>query len=115
MKSIFTCPIFFLLLQFAVGQYVDAYKHPVQTERSRDFNAIHYKLTIDVDLNKKMIEGENQITLAPLNDNFDRVVIDVGYLIVSSVLNFDGRELKFEQKHNQVFISLIKSYNHSDN
>lgn len=114
MKTIFTFSILFFLIQSAIGQKVDVYKRPVQAERSRDFDAIHYKLTLDVDLNKKTLEGENQITLSPLNDNFNRVVIDAAYLIVSSVINIDGKELKFEQKDNQVFINLINSYNHTD-
>jgi aminopeptidase N len=114
MKTTFTFAILFLLLQFTIAQKVDIYKRPVQAERSRDFDAIHYKVTLIVDLDKKMIAGENQITLAPLNDNFDRVVLDAEHLVVSSVNNIDGKELKFEQKDNQVFISLTKSYNHTD-
>lgn len=114
MKSIFAFSILFFLLKIAIGQKVDVYKRPVQAERSRDFDAIHYKITLSVDLNQKSLEGENQLTLSPLNDNFDRVVIDAAYLIVSSVINIDGKELKFEQKDNHVFINLNKSYNHTD-
>ena len=114
MKSIFAFSILFFLLKIAIGQKVDVYKRPVQAERSRDFDAIHYKITLSVDLNQKSLEGENQLTLSPLNDNFDRVVIDAAYLIVSSVINIDGKELIFEQKDNHVFINLNKSYNHTD-
>jgi aminopeptidase N len=114
MKPVFTFSILFLLLQFAFGQKIDIYKRPIQAERSRDFDAIHYKIMLDVDLEKKMLTGENRITLSPLNDNFNKVVIDGEYLIVSSVISIEGKELKFEQKDNQVFISLPKSYNHTD-
>ena len=114
MKKIFTFSPLFFLLQIAIGQKVDIYKRPVQAERSRNFDAIHYKVTLDVDLNKKMLEGENQVTLTPLNDNFDRVIIDAEYLVVNSVINADGKALKFEQKDNQIFISLTQSYQHSD-
>lgn len=114
MKIIFASSILFFILQFAIGQKVDVYKRPVQHERSRDFDAIHYKVTLDIDLNKGIVEGENQITLSPLNDNFDKVVIDAEFLVVSNVINIDGKKLKFEQKNNQVFISLNKLYNHKD-
>ena len=114
MQKFFTFFILFFLLKIAIAQKIDIYKRPVQAERSRNFDAIHYKVTLDVDLNKKILEGENEITLTPLNDNFDRVIIDAEFLVVSSVINVDGKALKFEQKDNQIFISLTQSYQHLD-
>ena len=114
MKIIFTFSLLFFLLQFAIGQTVDIYKRPVQAERSRNFDAIHYKVTLDVDLNKKILVGENQVTLIPLNDNFAKVIFDAEYLVVNSVINADGKALQFEQKDNQIIISLTQSYQHSD-
>ena len=55
MKTIFTFSVLFLLMQFTAGQKIDVYKRPVQAERSRDFDAIHYKVTLDVDLEKKIL------------------------------------------------------------
>lgn len=114
MQKFFIFFILFFLLKIAIAQKIDIYKWPVQAERSRNFDAIHYKVTLDVDINKKMLEGENEITLTPLNDNFDRVIIDAEFLVVSSVINVDGKVLKFEQKDNQIFISLTQSYQHLD-
>lgn len=114
MKAIFAFSILFFLLKIAIGQKVDIYERPVQAERSRDFDAIHYKVSLDVDMETKTLEGENLITLSPLNDNFNRVVIDAEYLIVYSVTTLEGRDLKFDQKDNQVFISLATSYSHTD-
>ncbi|MBA4321665.1 MAG: aminopeptidase, partial [Odoribacter sp.] len=103
-----------LSVQFTIAQKVDIYKRPVQVERSRDFDAIHYKITLNVDLDKKTLTGENQITLAPLNDNLNKCFLDAKYLVISKVINYDGKELPFEQNENQVLIKLLKSYNHSD-
>jgi len=114
MKTILTFSVLFLLMQFAAGQKIDVYKRPVQAERSRDFDAIHYKVTLDVDPEKKILGGENRITLSPLNDNFDKVVLDATYLKVNSVNSIDGKVLRFEQKDDQVSIRLEKSYNHTD-
>jgi len=114
MKPILTFTILLLLLQFTIAQKVDIYKRPVQSERSRDFDAIHYKITLYADLDKKILTGENQITLSPLNDNFDKCVLDAEYLVVENIIGDNGKILPFEQKDNHVFISLGKQYNHGE-
>ena len=114
MKPILTFTILLLFLQFTIAQKVDIYKRPVQSERSRDFDAIHYKIILNADLDKKILTGENQITLSPLNDNFDKCVLDAEYLVVENVINGDGKILPFEQKDNQVLIVLGRQYNHSE-
>jgi aminopeptidase N len=90
------------------------YSRPIQAERSRDFDAIHYKVTLKVDLDNKILSGENQITLSPLRDNFDKCFLDAEYLVVENVINNSGSNLPFEQKDNQVFINLTRQYNHAD-
>jgi len=114
MKTISIFIFLFIFLQFTIAQKVDVYKRPVQAERSRDFDAIHYKVTLNVDLEKKMLSGENQITLAPLNDNFEKCVLDASYLVVDNVISSDGKNLPFEQKDDQVFISFPKQYKHGE-
>jgi aminopeptidase N len=99
--------------QIAYGQKVDVYSRPVQVERSREFDALHYRISLNVDMEKKSLAGENRITLVPLNDGLDHCVLDAEYLVVGSVL-CNGRLLRFEQKDNQVFINFDKTYNHSD-
>jgi aminopeptidase N len=114
MKAIPIIIFLFITLQFAITQKVDVYSRPVQSERSRDFDAIHYKISLNIDLDKKMLTGENLITLLPLNDNFEKCVLDAEYLVVENVINSDGKNLPFEQKDNQVFIRFTKQYNHGD-
>jgi len=114
MKTILTVSTLLMFLQFTVAQKVDVYKRPVQPERSRDFDAIHYKVTLNVDMDNKMLSGENQVTLLPLNNDFDKIRLDAEYLEVSDVTNIEGKVLPFEQNEKQVVISLPKSYNHND-
>jgi aminopeptidase N len=114
MKAISIILFLFIALQSTIAQKVDVYSRPVQSERSRDFDAIHYKVTLNVDLDKKMLSGENQITLSPLRDNLDNCVLDAEYLEVENVMNSDGKNLPFEQKGNQVLISFTRKFNHAD-
>jgi aminopeptidase N len=114
MKAITIIIFLFITLQTGISQKVDVYNRPVQTERSRDFDAIHYKITLNVDLEKKILAGKNQITLSPLNDGLEKCVLDASYLIVENVINGDGKILPFEQKNDQVLIALGRKYNHAD-
>ena len=113
-KTYFNIFLLLFLMQSVLAQKVEVYQRPVQIERSRDFDAIHYKVTLNLDIEKKMLTGENLVTISPLNDNFDKCVLDAEYLVVSKVINENGKSLPFEQKENQVFIKLLKSYSHND-
>jgi aminopeptidase N len=114
MKSIVISYFLIFVLKDGIAQKIDIYSRPVQVERSRDFDAIHYKIMLDVNMVNKTITGENQITLSPLNDNFDRLSIDAMYLIVDYVTDRDGKALPFEQKDGQVLVNLTKTYRHTD-
>ena len=103
-----------LITPFAQAQKVDVYERPVQHERSREFDAIHYKIILDVDLDKKFLTGENQLTIVPLNNGLDHCVLDAEFLVVKNVEMLNGKVLSFEQKDNQVFIQFGRSFNHTD-
>lgn len=114
MKQTVSFYLLFFAMQFASAQKIDIYSRPIQAERSRDFDAIHYKIMLDVDMANKTLTGVNQITLTPLNDNFDRLSIDAMYLRVVNVSDRDGTALNFKQKNNQLSVIFSKSYRHSD-
>jgi aminopeptidase N len=103
-----------LIAQCAYGQKVDVYSRPVQAERSREFDAIRYRISLTVDMNKKSLTGENQITMTPLNNGLKKCVLDAEYLDVKGVVDHQGKTMLFEQKDNQVFIDLNKTYNLTD-
>jgi len=114
MKIIYSTLILILLFHVSTGQKTDVYHRPVQQERSRDFDAIHYRITLNVDMEKKVLSGENMITLCPLNDNFDKFSLDAEYLVVNKISTKEGENLNFGQNDKEVLIKLPKSYSHSD-
>jgi len=114
MKAYKLILVFFLFAPLAFAQKVDVYSRPVQVERSREFDALRYRVTLKVDMDRKSLEGENQITMVPLNDGLQKCVLDAEFLVVSGVKLADGKVLAFEQKDNQVFINLGHSYSHLD-
>ncbi len=103
-----------MMSQLGFSQKVDVYSRPVQAERSREFDAVRYKISLNVDLGKKSLKGENLITMTPLNDGLKSCTLDAEYLVVDAVVNEGGKNLAFKQTDNQLFIELGKSYKHTD-
>jgi len=103
-----------LVAQMAYGQKVDVYQRPVQAERSRDFDALHYDISLNVDMVQKRLTGVNKITMMPLNNGLSSCILDAEFLIVSGVIGQDGKALNFKQDHKQVLINFDRTYNHAD-
>jgi len=79
------------------GRNIDVYSRTLQTERSREFDAIHYRIKLRFDEDKGMFWGETTITFRPLSDNFDKCSFDAEKFTVSSVKNQSGQPLEFHQ------------------
>jgi aminopeptidase N len=95
-----------LALPTLSAQQVDVWSRPVQVERSRTCDFIHYRVSLTFDLDAKTYHGENRITLTPFADGFDRVKLDVEDLTIDSTVDEKGRELSFEQSDSSVVIVL---------
>ena len=102
------------LSPFSFSQDVDVYSRPLQRERSRDFDAIHYRIKIRFDEEKKSFWGENTITLTPLKDEFQTCVLDAEGYTVTSVLNQDFQPLKFQQAEDRLIVHLSKAHDYGD-
>jgi len=105
--------ILLILLSFSCflnAQKIDVYQRPLQTERSRDFDAKHYRIVLTFDLEKKYFKGENQITLTPLRDDFRECRLDAEELVVTSVLDSNNNPLKFKQEEKHIIINLSRTY-----
>ncbi len=76
-------------------QQVDVWSRPIQVERSRDFDFIHYRVSLTFDLDRKIFWGENRISLTPLSDGIDRCVLDAEDLVIESVSDEYGEELSY--------------------
>jgi aminopeptidase N len=96
------------------AQPIDVYNRPVQHERSRDFDALHYRIVLDVDMENKSLTGENTITLTPLNNGLETIVLDALSLVVTDVVDRNKSPLSFSQTEDKVSINLPGTYMHTD-
>ena len=46
------------------GQTVDYAKKPLQSERSRSYDALHYLIKLELDLDRKSFDGATTVTLS---------------------------------------------------
>lgn len=106
--------VFIAFSSFLTGQQIDVYKRPLQYERSRDYDAKHYRIELMFDLDEKTFWGENKITLSPLNDNFKECVLDAEEFIVTSVTNSENLPLKFKQTDKHLIVYLSKAYGYGE-
>ena len=64
MKKIVFPLLLLLIYTGLMAQKTDVYQRPVQTEPDRDFDALHYSLKLDIDLNeKKLTEFAKKVNL----------------------------------------------------
>lgn len=106
---------FSLVLSHTIhAQKIDVYSRPLQTERSRDYDAIHYRITLRFDEEKKTFWGENTITISPFNDGFTKCFLDAETFTVTSVKDENGKSLEFEHPDHKLIIHLSRAYNYED-
>ncbi|MDH4045374.1 MAG: M1 family metallopeptidase, partial [Gemmatimonadota bacterium] len=96
------------------AQQVDVWSRPVQVERSRSLDFIHYRVSLTVDLDAKVFQGENQITLTPLADAVDHCVLDVEELVITGAADAAGQELVYVQGDTSVAITLREPLAYGD-
>jgi len=114
MKTLTLTSLLLNLFLFINAQQVDVYDRPVQHERSREFDAIHYRLALDVDMDNKMLSGSNTITLKPLNDGLETISLDAVSLVVTDVMDIKGFPLSFKQSENKLSVTLSRPYSLKD-
>ena len=96
------------------GGNIDVYARTLQTERSREFDAIHYRIKLRFDEDKGMFWGETTITFRPLSDGFEKCSFDAEKFIVSSVKDQSGQPLEFHQGNGEIVVSLGQTYDYGD-
>ena len=69
------------------AQEVDVWSRPVQTERNRTCDFIHYRVSLTFDLDGKVFPGENRITFTPLTGGLDRVELDAEEIVIEDSLD----------------------------
>lgn len=106
--------ILLIFSSFLSAQKIDVYERPLQSERSRDYDAKHYCIALTFDLEKKYFQGENQITLSPLKDDFQECVLDAQELVVTAVLDSNNNPLEFQQTDKNLTVVLSKIYDYGE-
>lgn len=95
-------------------QTVDVFKWPLQVERSRDFDFIHYLIRLDINIANKTFQGRMTATLRPLRDGLDAVVLDAEEFSVSEVLSQKDEPLSFVQTPDRLTVKLGRAYRHEE-
>lgn len=97
--------IIFLLCLFALprlaGQTINFRQKPIQSERSRRFDALHYRISVFLDIKEKSFQGNTTVTLSSLQNGLDKIVLDAEAFTVIQVRSQWGEELPFcqSEKH----------------
>ncbi|MBM3788467.1 MAG: M1 family metallopeptidase [Acidobacteria bacterium] len=95
--------LLFLIITAATLQPADndLGSRPHRAERSRDFDALHYRIELRFNGAERSFQGKADIRLRPLRDGFKTVVLDAETFRVTS-----AGSLRFEQKPGQLTIHL---------
>lgn len=98
----------------SLGQTENILNRPLQHERSRQYDALHYKIELDFDLDNKSYHGSNTIYLKPLNNLFRSCSFDLTDLIISGVVGDDGKALKYSTTESSVKVEFNQEYSPED-
>jgi aminopeptidase N len=96
------------------AQHVDVWSRPIQVERSRSLDFIHYRVSLTFDLDAKAFWGENEITLTPLTDEVDHCVLDAEEIIITGAVDDAGQELFYVQGDTSVVITFPQTLSYGD-
>ena len=92
------------------AQTVDWSKKTFQSERSRSYDALNYRIKIKIDIDRKSFDGEMTATLSALKDGLETCVLDAEEFVVTSILSDWGDPLKFEQTEKELLVRLPRPY-----
>ena len=104
-----TSCLFILLLFFdlqAQAQQIDIYSRPERSERSHDFDVLHYRIELAFEEETRSIFGKTGVTLRSLRDGFNHVALDAETYEVTKVTLPDGSPLSFNHEDGTLDISL---------
>ena len=111
LTSVLACLI---LWQSGFTQKIDIYSRPVRHEPSRNFDALHYKVQLTFDLDKKEFYGSNTITLSPITENFQNFALNATGLHIEKVGTEQDQNLLFNHDNDTLRVSLLHSVSFGD-
>ena len=96
------------------AQQIDVWSRPVQVERSRSCDFIHYRVSLTFDLDAKVFWGENRITLTPLTDEVDHCELDAEEISIEHAMDEAGETLYHVQGDTSVVITFPQAISYGD-
>lgn len=106
--------ILLIVSSLVPGQKEDYSLKPRQFERSRTFDAIHYLIEIDLDIENKSFNGRSTITLSSLQDDLKNIELDAEDFFVRKVTDNWSRFLSFEQTETKLMIELKRALDYEE-
>ena len=94
----------------AAAQRVDRSAWPRQSAPSRDYDALHYRIALRIDLAARSFDGEARVTVKSLRHNFDTCLLDAETFEVLAVTDEAGRGLQFDRTPGRLAIHLSRPY-----
>jgi aminopeptidase N len=91
------------------AQQADWSRKALQSERSRSYDALNYRVAIRLDLERKSFEGDATVTFTSLRDGLDTVILDAEEFSVSKVVSDWGEPLRFEQSATQLTVHMTRA------
>jgi aminopeptidase N len=88
------------------AQPAELLRRPEHFERSRDYDALHYRLVFVFDFGEKAYRGENTVTLSSLKDGLAACVLDAEDLSVEGAASPDGAVLPYSCKDGKLSVTL---------
>jgi aminopeptidase N len=88
----------------ALAQPADWSAKPLQSERSRACDVLHYRVAIRLDLERAAFDGEATVSLTSLREGLEAVVLDAEHFTVGRVVSDWGEPLRFEQSATELTV-----------
>lgn len=106
--------LLFALPWMASGQDLNWSTKPLQTERTRFYDALHYIIRLRLDIDRKSFEGATTIIATSLREGLETFVLDAEEFKATSVIDAEGRKLSFEQTATELTVHLPRPYNFNE-
>lgn len=103
-----------LLTSGLFSQTAELLQRPVQHERVRFYDALHYKIVLDIDLSGKSFKGTNTVSLVPLSSGMKKFSFDIAELTIDQVTDSDGSELNFSNSDTDVTVIFENAFSPAD-
>lgn len=96
------------------AQPAELMKRPRHAERSRDYDALHYRLLFVFDEMSSSFTAENTVTLASLKDGLASCALDAVDLTVTSVVDGSGHPLPYTLTDGQLLLTLSQPLHYGE-